>query len=434
MRQTIDNNFNKDKVHILKELFALFINSFATKIINLILAVVSTIVISRYLGPEGRGYLAFLLTIALTLSQFFTLGIPTMNTYLISKNFQSVKKVVANSFFLLKIISILILIFLLGIFPHFYNFSIQERLIIFCFVFFNLTGLFFSNALLGLMKISLSNKLEIIKNVTYILICIILININIKNYFYFFIANTLSIIIYSNLCLFLLINFKDLLNIKKFLDLKVLRSHSFFMLKNHFATFLGFAITRGNFFIIPLYIDKKTLGLYATAYSFIEIFAVFSLSINSFLYPKFCQISSDSERRNITTKILLIFLIFSLFFITFVYYFFEPIILLMYGKAFLESFTMLVHLLPSFLLLSLISIISSYVASCHMHKIVVYSPLIAFISSLIFSWPAFSFFGIYGLIWCLNMTYFIYFSVYMIFFISRFKNKETDNISSKFIS
>ncbi|MGI4851442.1 MAG: oligosaccharide flippase family protein [Janthinobacterium lividum] len=418
----------------MKELLNLFLNSFTTKIINLIVAVVSSIVTSRYLGPEGRGYLAFLLTIALTLSQFFTLGIPSMNSYFISKNPQSIKKVIANSFLILIIISILVLIFLLKIFPHFYTFSLQERFIILCFVFFNLSGLFFSNILLGLMQINLVNKLEIMKNTIYISICIILVNVSVANYFHFFIANTLSFIIYGIVCLFFLINIKELYDIKNFLDLSILKNYSFFMIKNHFATFLGFAITRLNFLLIPLYTDEKTLGLYATAYSFIEIFAVFSLSINSFLYPKFCQINSDSERRNITAKILLIFFIFSLFFIIFVYFSFKPIILLMYGKDFLESFTMLVHLLPSFLLLSLISIISSYVASCHMHKIVVYSPLIAFISSLIFSWPAFSFFGIYGLIWCLNMTYFIYFSVYTIFFISRFKNEETSNISTKLMS
>ena len=71
--------------------------TFATRMVMLAGLVGSSIIVARWLGPQGFGTLSVLnATVALTL-QIASAGLPSANTYFISRNRQNLARVWANA-------------------------------------------------------------------------------------------------------------------------------------------------------------------------------------------------------------------------------------------------------------------------------------------------------------------------------------------------
>lgn len=254
--------------------FTNFLASSLTRFFNLGISFISSIIVSRYLGPEGRGYLAFMLSIGLTVSQFFAFGVPAMNTYILSKNEKNKMAVAANSILILALLSVIISFFIFVIFPFYYEVRLIDQLSILFFSIFNLMGLFFSNALLGLMRVGSFNKLEIIRTTSATVAILILIYTGAQNYIYFFLASVFSVIVYGSVSFIFLVNIKQIKSLFNSIDIFLIKNFTSFVSKSYFSSLLAYLITRINFFVIPLFLNDKELGIYATAYSFLDILVI----------------------------------------------------------------------------------------------------------------------------------------------------------------
>src|SRR5215472_6205860 len=60
--------------------------TYATRVVLLVLALAITIIVSRYLGPAGRGYFAVATAVGAIGVQFGNLGLHASNTYYVSKD------------------------------------------------------------------------------------------------------------------------------------------------------------------------------------------------------------------------------------------------------------------------------------------------------------------------------------------------------------
>ena len=327
-------------------------------------SIVVSILVSRTLGPLGKGIFTFAKVWSGFPIPFMTLGFQAGVLYYLSN-----EDVTIDDIFFTVYISGLIFGFLIGggiFFALKYNFigrishnlNLLDKLMIGALLVVNTLLMLTNRVLKGIGLFGLMNLMNIYKSLFLLSMLIFFVLIEKLNYhgaiFSMFLSQTLALVV-------ILTQFLIQTNTK----VKITFNHFFFWkslkygFKAYWANLANVANQRADQFIISIFVPASELGFYSVAANLAELPWILVRSFNPVFF-KHIAVANRKERIKLTNRIIRVTLLlfgiiyFSLFVVS------DKLIILFYGDSFRFSATIIKFYIPGALLYALVSIFSKY--------------------------------------------------------------------------
>lgn len=326
--------------------------TFVRQVFVMVAQFFSILIIARELGAEGNGIYAIAILMPTMMTNFFNLGVGQATIYFVGKNHYSDHQVFVKNIFLALIIAtissalVLPIIFLKGnqIFP-----GVPLNLIYLGFICFpfSLMSIFLAGILQGQENFNSFNISQILP--PYIHLFGILISI------YYIEAGVLGVFlsyIFSQITALFIIIFllkphalkSDKRNGIQLND--YFKKISSFGFKVHFTNILAFINYRADIFLINLFINPTSAGIYFLSVQIAEKLWIFSQAASSVLFPRFAKMKSSQERLELANRsfILVAFLtgVLSIIIGLGLYWFLE----ILFGEDYLDALSVFYWLVP----------------------------------------------------------------------------------------
>ena len=311
-----------------------------TRISQLVLGIITSIIIARVLGPQGKGIYSLAILLPSLLVMFGNFGISQASVFYIGKKKYSPGEILANNIilsFLLGIISfliglIIILFFSNSLFPEIKKIYLFLALFLVPLQFF----LNFVNyILLGLQRIKEFNFISILRSfifLIFLLLFLLLFNLDIKAVI---VANILScfigIIILYYLAKKIIGNFHLHFNKSYYKD--AFRYGT----KVYLGNIIGSLHYRLDIFLINIFLNPIAVGFYSIATALSEKIWLISQSAGTILFPRVSSEKDESRLKKFTPIVCRNVLFITAIGAIFLFVLGHWIITLLYSMRFLES-------------------------------------------------------------------------------------------------
>jgi len=408
-----------------------FVNKVSNVVINrylgLVLELISSIIIIRYLGPDDYGQYITTYIMPLLIGSLGSLGFGPSIIYHIGIKSPSVRSYlyIFTSFGLL--LGFLYYLLVTQAFD-FLNYGLYEdRLnrslfyIAALFIPTIITQKYLRSIIRGLYHIKLySILLDLIVPVLRLLLILIVIynNSKIGSVIYIPLLTQLIVTVYMFGYLFLIGDDRKKSQEKMFLEYINIAK---FALK----TYLGTALQKGSVDIIMLIastlLSFRDMGMLSIAQKLLQGLSGISNSVVTVLMPKVSR-SKLSEIRVFIPRVVSILFSFNicLFFVFILLI--ERIVLLLYGKDFQEVYILSIPLAGSAILLSISNVLLSTLTFTGNPMIKTYSRGIGFLINLLLYYPLFTLFGTLGFVLSITLGQISIFISSFLFFMQKFKD------------
>lgn len=359
------------------------IETFGTRILLIIIGMITSVVVTRILGPELRGVYATAGVISAIGAQFCNLGLHSSNTYAVAKDRSLLPMLLGNSllvsFGLGAIVAILVW-FIFRFAPVLA--PIHGMILVFSLISIPLgiAYMLLQNLLLGIQKIRVINVVEVtIKILALIFICTIIVwkNVTVEK---ILIAGLITSIIGV---IWVLKELSTFINKKISLSIKVFKENIKYGLKAYFAALFAFLTLKMSLLMVQYMLGAEQTGFYSAALSIADMIFILPVVIGTILFPKLSEMQDKIKKWEYTKRIALLVGVMMLILTGIPAIFAKYIIKILYGSEFLPAVPAFMYLMPGILLLSINTIFMNYFASIGMPPVTIYSPFIALILNFI---------------------------------------------------
>lgn len=421
---------NKLRLSGNQSLFEL-LNTVVVRFMVLGINFIATTIITRNLSVEDRGKYAYLLNSLYLLMTFLTLGFHSSIVYILSKNRWYFSYLYTLSFILTLAAFLVLAVFswsglVQTLCPMFKSIDLWVLILGAPLLLFNYFNSFF---FISTNDFRRYNLYEFMKNAIFLALTLVFFSFvtQYEYYLLFFITGNLIYVITSFYQFYqrgyIKVNPSHI--IKNWAKFAVLFKRSFNIATiSYVSCILSFVLSKYVLFFIGSYlgVDVKALGHYSVALANIDILMILPTTLAFYIFPKVSAVDCMRKKIAIVNQMILFCVLFfaavelvSLFFL-------KQIFSLLYGSAYVQAASMFQWLLPSALLLSVISCISSFIGGIGMERTAIYAPLWALVfmiaSSIALSSLAFD---VYNFIYLQNFAYLVYFVIYIRFFLKKWK-------------
>ncbi len=343
----------------LLKLFKESLSTFIFQILLFFLALINNIIITRILGPAGKGEYDVIITFTLVVRMISLLGLEVAAVnFLGSKKID--KHIITFNVFFIGIISTLLFSTLSLIFWSYFNIGYDLESYLFIST-VPLSGLMLlSNYfLLGSDKVLNYNIIESGKNFFYLFFLTLLLLLLGLNYTKISVCYFFSIFSTFALGIYFLIR-HSIINLEwRNFSLKCSKELLSFAKYPYISGFISFLVYRADVFIVNIILGKYATGIYGIAVLLIESMNYISKSIQLVILAKIPRFESVEGRDSVIFIVKTVFIVLLFLGIIFVLYgkFF---ILLIFGADFVESSKLIIYLVPGIIILGINKVISSY--------------------------------------------------------------------------
>jgi len=357
---------------------------FGTRIFLISISIISSIIVTRVLGPFNRGVMEILILMPYLLVSFGNLGIGNANLYFIGKKKYSIAKIASNSLSLSFILGIS-LVLIAYIFFYFCRKTLFTDVpFYFTYLVFSLIPLllfqkYIQYTLLGKEEITTRNIIVLLPAaMNFVLTIFLVLVIRLS------ILGVLIALLASNLFAFALCYYfiSKRTQIRLSFDFRLLIDSVRFGIIPFLALLVMNLIFKADIFIIKFYMDSTAVGLYSLAVTVVEKIWLLPEAVGLVL---FARVSNSSEknanaltpvicRMSLLCSIVLAFILFisARFLVPFVY-----------GTDFSASVEPLLILLPGIVSMTLYMILHSDLTGRGKAKITLYIFTVAFVLNII---------------------------------------------------
>jgi len=334
--------------------------TFWSKITVFFISLGTVVVITRSLGPEGKGIYSLVVLIPSLLALFGNLGIGISNIYFIGKRRFKEEDLASNSL----IFGLIFGIFIISVFLIFSNFihdlffpNIDPVLlkIGISAVPFLLLQSYFNSILLAKKKITEYNLITIFNCTVLLFFSFLFLVILHQGVETLIIIWILSGIITS--CAAIGIT-KKIINFNIKLNLDTLKESINYGIKGHFANIFGFLNYRIDMFLVNLFIGAIQLGFYSVAVAVAETIWYIPNAVQTILFPRISS-STKEEADKTTLLICRNTIAISAVLCFFLILFGKFLISFLFSKAFLPAYKPLIILVPGIIMSSFSRILAA---------------------------------------------------------------------------
>ena len=392
------------------------LHTLSSKGVLIAIGLISNVIITRGLGPDGKGVYGLVITIITVGLQFGHLGLHSSNTYFVAKDRSIWGRLFANSIIIALTSGLLIsgiMIAINELAPQVFQLdsSFQFNLIILIGTPLALMSLLFKNLLIGVQHIKQNNYFEMLSRSLYVIAIVTLYLTGVLD-----VVTVLIAYMFEHLMVILL---EGRYMVRK-ADRPMRPSLSLFNrnlrygLRAYAAIFLAFLVIRSDVLLLNYYLEDEQDGYYFTSVQLIDQFKMLGAVVAGVLMPRLASTDSIKEKFRLNLKVLrtmtLVLSVAGLVVILLA----KPIILLLFGKAFLPSVASLRILVVAMIFLSLETVLGQFLAAIGMPMRLVYFWLLCFLINLVLN---IMWIPIYGEIGAAYASVISYLSIFILVFI-----------------
>ena len=389
--------------------------TFGSRAMVLFLSFLTGVIVARTLGPAGKGLLAVIAMVGVTVVNLGNLGIRTFNTYIFSNENVEKNSVISNSFWAGLIIGIIFFIILSVLalnFPIFFRNIPRSYLLLYL---VSLPFLFWSNffqgILIGEQKFRKFNIFIVIAQTINLVGVILLLLVFKLDVFYVVIWYVLVNIINALLPMGSVF-IRNGLHLR--LNLEVLKQALSYGVRIFLTGIFSLLILRIDLYMVNFFKGMAESGLYSLASTFGDVFFILPFSIVTVMFPKIN--AEDKSKKESVAKYsrisffsVLILAIGTLLFI-------KLFIGLLYGQEFLPSVQPILLLLPGLIFLSTATVLSQYFLSTKYPFKLTICWFLATILNIILNFIYIPQYGMIAAALSSTITYFLVFGFHYYFF------------------
>lgn len=395
---------------------------FFTNVALIPLSLITSVLIARMLGPEGRGIFAVAFSILAIGVQFGNLGLHTSNTYLVAKDSKSLPQLLANSLVIsiglggsLAILTWLIFYF----WPNLAPINGLVLTLALGFIPFNLASLFLRNLLLGLQDIKAFNKVELFSKILTVLLLSLV---------YFLKSVTVEIVFAVGMLGILTSCVWAFWSLRKHFthilqpSILVFKESIGYGLKTYLACFFAFLVLRADLLMINYMLDVGQAGYYSVSTSLADLLYLLPTAISTILFPKLASMGSEKDKWAMTQKVMRISGLILLPIILTAILLAHPIIVFFFGQSFEPAIDPFIILCIAMYFYGVNNIVGIYLASIGMPWFAVYVWIIASILNIVINLYLIPAYGISGAAFSSLICYFLVF-IFQLLFAIKWNNR-----------
>jgi O-antigen/teichoic acid export membrane protein len=351
--------------------------TFTTRIMLQASGLLTSVLIARILGPEGRGAYAVAVAVGAMGVQFTNLGLHSSNTYLVARERALLPALVSNSFYASLILGGIVAACSACMFflkPHWA--PIQGPLLWLSLVWIPL-GLYYlllQNLLLGINEVNVYNKIELVTKLLSIALMAALLVAGTVTPDIIFVVS-LMVLMVGVVWAYVALGKQDL----QFgcFSFQLFRANIGYSLRGYAAALFAFIALRVDLLIIQYMLGTEHSGHYSVAVALADAVYLLPVTVGTILFPQLSGMTNETEKwkfaRKVATVVGFVMMVLALLASLTA----TAIVKFLYGYAFLPAVPAFIALMPGVVILSVNSLLMNYLASAGMPSIVVYSSLMA---------------------------------------------------------
>lgn len=382
--------------------------TFISRVLQLCISLIISIIVARILGPEGKGIYSLVILLPTLLITFTQFGIGPASVFYTGKKIYSPKKIFgANIIFSILISTLAITIgFVIVFFFHnrfFPNVPKEYLFLALLLIPLQLFLTFLVDILLGLQEIRKYNLFQIIRSSIFLLTIIIFL-LGLK-------LGIMAIIVgeifsYFTGCVILFLYTKKRLGgINFFLSKKLFSDFFSYGIKSYFGNISTLLHLRVDMWMINFFLNPLMVGYYSIAAGLSERIWLISQSAGIVLFPKVASEDDQIKIKEFTPIVCRNILFITLFIALFLLLIGRWIILLFYSKSFLESVFPFQILLIGSVAIAGTRILTNDLAGRGKPMVNTYVAILSLVLNVILNIIWIPKFGIVGCAWASTISY-----------------------------
>ncbi|UJB69467.1 flippase [Acaryochloris sp. 'Moss Beach'] len=365
------------------DLFQKISATFVVRVLLMGLGFVNSIILARILAPEGRGILAVATAVTAMGIQFGNLGLPTANTYTVSKDPTRLPNVLANSLVIslgIGTLGALVLGFIFRMAPEIAPVHGTTLTLALMAIPLGLAYMLCLNILVGMQKIRTFNQIEVgstLISIGFVLIVIISQQITVD------ILLGASILASCITLTWLFINLRPQMNSALQPSFDLFKENLIYGIKAYTSTFLAFLVLKVDLLMINQWLGAEQAGLYSVAVAISNLVYLIPTTVGNIIFPKLCSIEDWKERYRLLKKVCQPLSLLMVFIISFTAISAYPLITILYGRSYTLAAQPLLWLLPGILVWSIESVFRKLLASDGYRIEIIYAWLAASLTNIV---------------------------------------------------
>lgn len=405
--------------------------TFFSKVILLPLSIISSVIIARVLGPEGKGTIDWMIMLSSLSASFSSLAIGGGIIYLTRSEGWNLSKIISTS---------LIIAFIFGassacLMGGLIKFNVIPRheakflsiLLILILIPISLGVQYLRSSLVAIDRFNEYNVISIIGGIFPPILTLLFVgffDLGVSGAIAAFLFGQFAILI---LCLVILWISGYPPGTPDFSFLRPVLSYG---VKSHIGTIIQKLNLRLDHLVLGFLFTSSVFGWYSLAIRLVEFLNWIPDSIGLVLFPTVA--SMDNEKAAETTaKLMRIDFLIVAVSGTLLAFISKPLIIILYGREFLPSFTPLLVSIPGAIALSVVKIITKYFAGIGKPEISTICTMAGFVSGGVAIYPFTKLWGMVGAALASNIGYFTFGFSCLFFFIKLSKMKPIEMITPK---
>ena len=345
--------------------------TYATRVLLIGIGLVTSVIVARLLGPEGRGLYAVAAATGTLGVQFGSLGLHAANVYFVARDPDSLAPLLGNSLAVSFGFGGLIALMLTIIFTRFPNLiSLHGALLFMAVVWipFGLAYLLMQNLMLGVHDVRGYNLLEAASKILPLAVMAGLIFLGRVGVVSFFTAGNVAIVVG---CVWAWVRLRVRFTGRPAFSPTLFRASIRYAMKAYLASFFAFLVLRADLFMVQRMLGAEQAGYYSIAASMADYISVLAVVVGTILFPKLSAMTEIDAKLRLTQKvawgtagILFPFLAIAALVA-------RPVVHLLFGTAFLPAALAFIFLMPGMLFLGVNSVAVQFLNSIGYPKSVV---------------------------------------------------------------
>lgn len=370
--------------------------TFVTRVLLIGIGLVTSVIVARILGPEGRGFYAVAITIGAIGVQFGNLGLHASNTYYVAGDRGLLPALAANTIivsFAVGGVGTVLIWMIFQLWPQMAPVRGLLLILSLLWIPFGLAYMLLQNLLIGIQEVRTYNKIELLTKALGLgLIGVLIITGAVG-------VETLFLVALIVLIIGL---FWALLRLRTHIFTLPLPSLTLFKetirygSKAYLAALFAFLVLRVNLLMVKYILGAEEAGYYSIAATMADTVYMLPVVIGTILFPKLSAMTHDQEKWAFTRKMAVSVGVVTVVLATFAGLLAGPVVRILFGELFVPAVPAFIWLLPGIVFLSINTCYMNYFASIGMPLITVVSPGLAAIVNIAVNLKLIPWWGIVG--------------------------------------
>jgi len=320
--------------------------TFVTRILLIGIGLVTSVIVARILGPEGRGLYAVALAVGAIGMQFGNLGLHASNTYFVSRDRSLLPFLVSNTLlvsFAFGGTCALLAGIAFALWPRIA--PLQGHLLTLTLISIpvGLAYLLFQNLLIGIQEVRVFNTIELsskVLSVALITAVILFQRVNVESVFCSQLIALLAALLWC------VTHLGRKLSAWYWPSIELLRSHLGYGFRSFLASFGSYLVLRLDLLLVQYILGAKQAGYYSIAGTMADMVYLLPTVTGFILFPKLSAMTNNREKWEFVKKIAALMGGVMMILCGLGALLVKPLVMLLYGEPFLPAVPAFIWLMP----------------------------------------------------------------------------------------